>query len=79
MKGNLKIILCTVISSMLALAAHIYISSWTRPYAAKMMQGIHTDPNNYPIFIYFASFGTAIITVGLLVFLYYHAGYLLIY
>lgn len=66
---------CLVVATVLALTSHIYISDWVKPTLDFMTQGVHPKP--YSPFIMVAAYGTAFITVGLIVFLYYHMQHLL--
>jgi hypothetical protein len=67
--------LCLVITTILALTSHIYISEWVKPVLDSMTQGLHDEP--YSFFIISAAYGTAFITCGVVVFLYYHSQHLL--
>jgi len=67
--------LCLLIATILALTSHIYISEWVRPTLDSLTQGLHYKP--YSSVIMTAAYGTAFITVGLVVFLYYHTQHML--
>ena len=71
-KKILQICGCLIAATVLALTTHIYVSEWTKPVVSSMMQDLHADPSYYPPIIISAAYGTAFLTVGLLVFLYYH-------
>ena len=71
--------LCLVIATVLGLTSHIYISEWAKPILDSMMQGFHIpESSGYSSAIISAAYGTAFITVGLKVFLYYHTQHLLL-
>lgn len=74
-KNSLQIAFCLIITTMLALTSHIYISEGVKPVLEAMTQGLHQG--SYSSFIIIAAYGTAFITVGLIVFLYYHTQHLL--
>jgi hypothetical protein len=74
-KNSLQIAFCLIITTMLALTSHIYISEGVKPVLEAMTQGLHQG--SYSPFIIIAAYGTAFITVGLIVFLYYHTQHLL--
>lgn len=67
--------LCLLITTVLALTSHIYISEWVKPTLFSMTQGLHEQA--YSSMIIFMAYGTAFITVGLVVFLYYHTQHLI--
>src|SRR3954468_13983318 len=67
--------LCLFITTILALTSHIYIFEWVKPTLDSMTQGLHHEP--YSFLIISAAYGTAFITVGFVVFLYYHTQHLL--
>lgn len=70
--------MCLVIATVLALTTHIYISQWAKPFLDMMMQGFQVPPSSaYSSIIMYAAYGTACITIGLQVFLWYHAQHLL--
>ena len=78
--GNKKILqvgLCLVMATILALTSHIYISEWAKPVLDSMMEGLHPESSEYPPYIISAAYATAFITVGLVIFLYYHTQHLL--
>jgi hypothetical protein len=74
-KLSLQIAFCLIVTTLLALTSHIYISEWVKPALESMTQGLHE--RSYSPFIIVAAYGTAFITVGLIVFLYYHTQHLL--
>ena len=67
---------CLVVATIFSLTTHIYVSKWAKPSLDAMMQGIFPEPPPYSSLIISAAYGTAFITVGLKVFLYYHAQHL---
>lgn len=75
-KKILQIALCLITATVLALTSHIYISEGMKPILDAMMQDV-SQPPAYSAFIISAAYGTAVISVGLVVFLYYHTQHLL--
>ena len=76
-KELLQILLCLVVASVLALTAHIYVSEWVKPILDSMMRGISSEAPPYSSFIISIAYATACLTVGVKVFIYYHAQHLL--
>lgn len=78
-KKVLQALVCAGVATILALTTHIYISEWMNPILDSMSQGIDMNPNSttYSSIIMYAAYGTAFITIGVLVFLYYHAQHLI--
>ncbi len=73
----LRIALCLMTATLAALTAHIYVAEWTRPILMAATSGLKFDPSEYPPAIMFSAYGTAFVTVGLVLFLYYHTQHLL--
>ena len=75
----LKFGLCTVVAAVLALTSHIYISTWAQSFLQQIMAGSppSTAQEGYSIFIMGAAYSTALLSVGILAFIYYQAGHLL--
>lgn len=74
-KAILQASLCLIMATILALTTHIYISEWVKPILDSMTQGLTSKP--YSPMIISAAYGTAFITIALVVFLYYHTQHLL--
>ncbi len=72
-----KLWLCTLISALLALTSHIYISEWTKVAIEHMMKDFQPESEGYSNNVIYAAYATAFITVGVIVFIYYQAGHLL--
>lgn len=77
-KESLQTLTCLIAATILGLTSHIYISECLKPTLDAMTQGLHSNPDGYSYAIIAAAYGTAIITVGLVVFLYYHTQHLLL-
>lgn len=73
-RKSVQIGFCLVVTVLLALTSHIYISEWVNPTLEGMSQGLHPKP--YSPLIIGVAYGTAFITVGLVIFLYYHTQHL---
>jgi len=76
-KLYLKLVFCIIVATLLALTSHIYISEFTRPLIGELTAGMDFSPDGYSRYIIITAYGTAFVTVSLLVFLYYQAGHLL--
>jgi hypothetical protein len=76
-KQFLQIILCLLLASVLALTSHIYVLEWVKPALDSMRGEILSEPLPYSSFIISMAYTTACLTVGVKVFVYYHAQHLL--
>lgn len=68
--------LCLIIATIFALTSHIYLEEWTKPILDSLSQDLNINQSYSPMIIT-AAYGTAFITIGVIVFLYYHAQHLL--
>lgn len=73
----LKLGLCALMATILALTSHIYISEWMKPFIEQMARTLPAEAGAYPPHIMLAAYGTAFITLVVICFLYYQAGRLL--
>ena len=71
--------MCIIVAAILSLTTHIYVMAWLQPYINAIVesgikQGINfnPDPATYSWLVIGSSYGTAILMVGVYVFLYYH-------
>lgn len=81
---NIQALICIVTTSFSALTTHIYISQLTKPILDTLIQNSleqnlisNPNPSEYPAIIIYASYATALVTTGFLVFCYYHTQHLI--
>ncbi len=70
--------ICLLITTLIPLTIHIHILEWVKPKLDALMHGFQPESSAYPSIIIFMAHITAFITVGLVMFLYYHTQHLLI-
>ena len=74
---NIKKLLIVLAITIITLTSHIYISEWA-DFKTSVLKGAPYTQQKYPQAVLFASYITAFIQIGLLVFLYQHTSHLLI-
>lgn len=64
--------ICLIMGTVLGLTSHIYLQEWSQPILDSMSKGILSENSAYPPNVIMAAYATAIITMGVKVFFYYH-------
>ena len=74
----LRLGLCALVATFLALTAHIYISESMQPFIENMVkEQLNPEAAAYPRHIIIAAYITALISRSIVVFVYYNVGHLL--
>jgi hypothetical protein len=76
-KKLLHICLCLVVSTIVPLSIHIFLQEWTKPLINKLLAGFNPESSGYTVLVKVIAYCTTLITITLIVFLYYHTNHLL--
>jgi hypothetical protein len=66
-----------LIASATVIGSHILLQDSTKPLIDAIGRGMRQPGDHYPVSVYIASCATAVLTISVNAFLYYHAGHLL--